>query len=302
MRNRSRWIVAILSAVLVCAGAAGSAADFLRIGVVTDVHVHDADSPVEKKVMTNYAERMTAFVDAMNAWPADIVIELGDLVNGAFVMGGAPGDMTRIAGLLDEAVTLLSPFYGPIHYVVGNHDLYNLSKDQFLSAVGKDETYYSFDLGGFHFVILDAEYNHPGEEDYDHVFMRVKCRIPRHEIEWLHSDLAGTTLPTIVCIHQPLDSSFDATAGGPPVVNNQEVRQVLSDSGVVIAVFQGHDHDNRYQQIDGIHYVTFAAMVDHTDPTSPTWAQVTLDPSAQTLIIEGTGVQADYALSFGATP
>ena len=270
----------------------------LRVGIITDVHVHDTNSPARGRVMTNYAERLTTFVDAMNEWPADVVIELGDLVNGAFVLGGAPGDPARIAGFLDEAVALLSRFDGPVHYVLGNHDLFDLSKDEFLTATGGDAKYYSFDRGGFHFVILDAEYNDPAGDDYDHVFMRVKCRIPTHELDWLRDDLARADLPAIVCVHQPIDSEFDVNAGGPPVVNNLEVRRLLSESGVVVAVFQGHAHDNVYQAIDGIHYVTFAAMVDRPDPTPPTWAQVTLDLESRTITIDGFGLQSDWELKF----
>jgi len=299
MGRRRRWLaVPLVLLVGFTLWVAVAATEPLRIGIIADVHVHDADSPVEQKVMTNYAERLTAFVGAMNAWPADAVIELGDLVNGAFVMGGSPGDMSRIAGLLDEAASLLSPLDSPIHYVLGNHDLYNLSKEEFLAAVGQEETYYSFDLGGFHFVIVDAEYNDPAGDDYDHVFMRVKCRIPQHELEWMRDDLGGTDLPTIVCVHQPFDSEFDATAGGPPVVNNDEVREMLSASGVVIAVLQGHDHENRYAEIDGIHYVTFAAMVDHTEPTPPTYARMTLDADTRTIRIDGFGLQDSYELPY----
>ncbi len=54
----------------------------LQIGIVTDVHAHDLNSPLEGKMMTSYPERLDAFIDAMTAWPADLVIELGDFVNG----------------------------------------------------------------------------------------------------------------------------------------------------------------------------------------------------------------------------
>ena len=299
MGIKLRWIsflIVLLIGVVFSLSVGGS--EPLRIGIVADVHAHDTDSPGESKVMTNYAERLTAFVDAMNAWPADMVIELGDLVNGAFVLAASYGDPTRIPQILDAAVALLSGFDGPVHYVLGNHDLYDLSKDEFLAAVGGDARYYSFDAGGFHFVILDAEYNDPGEDDYDHVFMRVKGRIPTHELEWLRDDLARTDMPTIVCVHQPIDSEFDEYAGGPPVANNHQVHQLLSESGVVVAVFQGHDHENRHAEIDGIHYVTFAAMVDHTEPTPPTWAQVILDLESRSITIEGFGLQSDWELRF----
>ena len=299
MGIKLRWIsflIVLLIGAVFSLSVGGS--EPLRIGIVADVHAHDTESPVEHKVMTNYAERLTVFVDAMNAWPADLVIELGDFVNGAFVLGADYGDPTRIGAILDDAVAVFSGLECPTHYVLGNHDMYDLSKDEFLAAVGQEEKYYSFDLGGFHFVIVDAEYNDPGEDDYDHVFMRVKCRIPQHELEWLRDDLAGTDLPTIVCVHQPLDPSFDPTAGGQAVVNQEEVRGILSESGVVIAVLQGHDHENRYVEIDGIHYVTFDAMVDHTEPTPPTWAQMSLDLESRTITIEGFGQQSDWELGF----
>ncbi len=293
--RRMAVVLLLLAVFAFCLPTVGD--EPLHVGIITDVHVQDTNSPARDRVMTNYAERLTAFVGAMNAWPADAIIELGDLVNGAFVMGGAPGDAARIAGFLDEAVALLSGFDGPIHYVLGNHDLFDLSKDEFLAAVGGDAKYYSFDLGGFHFVILDAEYD-PDGADYDHVFVRVKGFIPAPELDWLSADLAATTLPTIVCVHQPIDSEFDVLAGGPPIANNKDVQRVLRESGVVIAVLQGHDHENRYAEIDGIHYVTFDAMVDHTEPTPPTWAQVTLDLESRTITIEGFGLQSNRELGF----
>jgi len=298
MRSNLRWITVLsvlLTGVALWASVAGAAP--LRIGVITDVHVHDTDSPVEGKVMTNYAERLTAFVDAMNAWPADATIQLGDLVNGAFVMGGNLGDPTRIGTLLDGAVALLSELESPLYHVLGNHDLYDLSKPDVLAAMGLECSFYSFDLGGYHFAVLDAQHN-PDGTDYDHVFMRTKGFIPPVQLEWLVADLAATTLPTVVCVHQPIDSDFDALAGGPPIVNNKQVQQTLGQSGVVIAVLQGHDHENRYVEIDGIHYLTFAAMVDNTEPAPPTYARMTLDPETRTIRIEGFGLQESWELPY----
>ena len=66
----------------------------------------------------------------------------------------------------------------------------------------------------------------------------------------------------------------------------------------MIAVFQGHDHENRHVTIDGIHYVTFDAMVDHTEPVPPTYAQVTLDSDTRMIRIEGFGLQDSYELPY----
>ncbi|MFC2082927.1 metallophosphoesterase family protein [Candidatus Bipolaricaulota bacterium] len=295
MFHRTRLLLVL---ALVIVASLSLAAESVRIALFTDSHVHDIDSPAEGKVMTNYAERLGSFVEAANAWPADVAIELGDFINGAFVMGPGYGDPTRIPGILELGLASLEGLEAPMHFVLGNHDLYDLSKAEFLTAVGQEEAYYSFDLGGIHFVILDAEFNDPDESDFDHVFMRVKCRIPASEIAWLASDLAETDLPTVVFVHQPFDAEFDANAGGPPVVNNAEIRQLLSDSGVVIAVFQGHDHGNVYMEIDEIHYVTLAAMVDHTQPGPATWSQVSIDLESRVILIEGIGLQDSYELGF----
>jgi hypothetical protein len=61
-------------------------------------------------------------------------------------------------------------------------------------------------------------------------------------------------------------------------------------------VLQGHEHANEHQIIDGIHYITFEAMVDQGTPA--TWAQISLDPASQSMVIEGFGVQETYELTY----
>ena len=299
MNTRPRLLVSllVLALALVPYAAVAAEGDVIQLGIVTDVHVHDTNSPNEHKVMVNYAERVSLFVDAMNAWPADAVIQLGDFVNGAFVMGADLGDPARIPGLLDLGLAALNAFAGPIHHVIGNHDVYDLSKEAILAATGAESAVYSFDLGAFHVIVLDAQFNKDGE-DYGHIGWMVQGMIPAAQLEWLRQDLAASDKPTLVCIHQPLDVAFSLTAGGPPVFNRLEVQETLAADGDVIAVFQGHTHDFSVNTIDGIHYVTFAAMVDHDEPTPATWAAVTLDATARTIRIDGEGLNEDHELAF----
>ncbi|MCK5247543.1 metallophosphoesterase [Candidatus Bipolaricaulota bacterium] len=297
MFHRSRVLLVL---ALVIATGLSLTAEPVRVAVIADVHAHDANSPNEHKVMVNWAERVTAFVDVANDWPADAIVNLGDYVNGRFVMAGPDvdlGEAERIEGILIDAYAVLTAFDGPIHFVVGNHDVYDLSKEQILAVTGAESTYYSYDQGGIHFVILDAQYD-KNENDYGHIAWMVQGLIPTVEMEWLQADLAASELPTVVFIHQPLDSDFELMAGGPPVFNHLAVRATLAADDDVIAVFSGHDHDADYSEIDGIHYFTIAAMVDHDDPTPLTWAMVTIDAAARTLVIDGEGIQPDYDLSF----
>lgn len=300
--NRENILVVLLVGALMIAGvslvgvADGAATDVLHVGIFTDLHAHDTDSPAEHKVMTDYAERLQACVDAMNAWPADLVIELGDFVNGNFVMGAPIGDPARIPGILAQADAIYSGLDAPRYYVLGNHDVYDLSKDEFIAGSGADATYESFDRGAYHFVILDAQYNKKGA-DLSHAGWVVQGNIPAPELDWLKQDLAATDKPTIVCVHQRLDVDYDLLSGGPEILDNAAVKQVLVDSGVVIAVFQGHDHENAHSLIDGIHYVEFDQLADEEE-SAPSWAYVTLDPTARTITIKGVGDQSDLDLAY----
>ena len=180
--------------------------------------------------------------------------------------------------------------------------MYDLSKSQILAVTGSESTYYSFDLNGVHVVILDAQYD-KNEDDYSHVAWMVQGLVPTVEMDWLKADLAASGLPTVVFIHQPLDSDFALMAGGPPVFNHLAVRDVLAADGDVIAVFSGHDHDANYSEIDGIHYLTIAAMVDHDDPTPLTWAMVSIDVEAGTIFVDGPAPVAysSAGVGFAAT-
>lgn len=291
--------IAVLLVVVVCGllfADSSPTSMQVRLGIFADLHAHDTDSPGEAKVMTDYPERLSSCITAMNALPVDLVVELGDLVNGVFVIGEDLGEPARIPGILRDAEAIYAEFDGPRYYVLGNHDIYDLSKEEFLAQVNSASNYSSFDVKGYHFVILDAQYN-KSAEDLGHSGWVVQGNIPQFELEWLANDLASTNKPTIVFVHQPLDVDFDFLCGGPAISNTEQVKIILSDSGVVIAVFQGDKHENACSLIDGIHYVTFEALVNE-DETPPSWAYVTLDPETQLITIIGVGAQADYSLQY----
>jgi len=271
-----------------------AADDVVRFGLIADVHAHDLDSPLEGKWMSHTEERLTAFTTAMNEWEPDFVIELGDFVNGWVVLGAEPGDPARIPDILAWADGLYDQFDGPAYHVIGNHDVYNLDKTQYLDILGIDATYYSFDVEDYHFIVLDVQYAEDGS-DLAHTYTGVAGFVPEIELDWLKANLQASEQPTLVFVHQMLDD-FIEEWGRATVINQLELQQLFAEDGDVIAVFQGHDHENVHNVIDGIHYVTFEAMVDQYTP--PTWARISLDPASQSIVIEGFGVQASYELAY----
>jgi hypothetical protein len=84
----------------------------------------------------------------------------------------------------------------------------------------------------------------------------VKGGVPAAQLAWLEADLRKVEAKAIVFVHQRLDVTKQHT-----IKNAAAVRTVLEKSAKVIAVFQGHSHQNDYQEIAGIHYCTVADVL-----------------------------------------
>ena len=266
----------------------------VRFAVFTDLHAHDLDSPIEGKWMSHTADRLAAFVEAAHAAEAEFVVELGDFVNGWVVLGVDPGSPDRIPSILAWADGLLAAFDGPRYHVIGNHDVYNLDKTEYRMILEMAATQYSFDVGGVHFVALDVQFDDTGA-DLAHTYTGVAGSMPPQSVDWLRQDLARSNVPTVVFVHQRLDSTVEEW-GRPLIAHAEEIRAILREDGDVILVLQGHDHANSLSWIDGIPYVTLEALVDQDTP--PSWAHVIIDPDRGTIEIRGVGDQQDYDFTF----
>jgi alkaline phosphatase len=64
----------------------------------------------------------------------------------------------------------------------------------------------------------------------------------------------------------------------------------------VLAVFQGHSHQNDYREVGGIHYATLAAMVEGSGAASNGYSAATLRPDGS-LVLAGFRRQASYTWS-----
>lgn len=221
----------------------------LRAGLITDLHYADK-APSGTR---HYRETLAKLEEAADRFASEglsLLIELGDLIDAA-------DSVQTELGYLKTINQKYSAICSDRHYVLGNHCVDTLKKEEFLGEIGQKDSYYSFDHTGFHFVILDSCFRSDGTAYQRRNFQWTDANIPASELEWLRADLAATGLPTIVLAHQRLDVS---TNHG--VRNGDAVRRILEESGRVLAVFQGHSHQNDLKQINGIHYCTLAAMVE----------------------------------------
>jgi predicted phosphodiesterase len=239
-----------------------------RFGIFTDSHYANS-APRGIRYYKESISKMTECVELMNRQKVDFLIELGD-----FKDQDTPPNKNNTLLYLHIIESVFKQFKGPRYHVLGNHDLDNISKEEFANRVDNtkipvNSSFYAFDLRGLHFIVLDANFKSDGTDYGNGNFAWQDTNIPPAEIDWLKRDLKSTDKPAIVFIHQQLDGD------GEFCVNNaEEVRAILENSSKTFAVFQGHYHQGHYSQINGIHYYTLKAMVDGSGSHANAYALV----------------------------
>lgn len=224
----------------------------LKIGLVTDIHY--ADTP--DRGARNYRDSVPKLEEAvgqLHAHRIDFAVHGGDMIDA--LPDPTPESERRFLKQINRVFTRI---HSERHYVLGNHCVYSLTKPEFLETIGRPKSYYSFDKGLFHVVILDACYRQDGVDYGRRNFDYRDTEVPAAQQDWLAEDLKRTNRKTVVFVHQRLDlpvGSEDAIHSSP------QVRRVLEQSGKVIAVFMGHSHVNDYRAINDIHYCTLDAIV-----------------------------------------
>jgi alkaline phosphatase len=262
------------------AGQAG-ARPKVRFGLITDLHY--ADKPPAGT--RYYRETPTKLAEAAGRFRQDrpdFLVELGDLIDSS---GSVEADLDCLKRISGD----VSGVSEARHYVLGNHCVDVLTKDEFLGCVGQERSFYSFDSGGRHFVVLDACFRSDGEPYGRKNSKWTDANIPSHEVEWLRADLAGASTPVVVLAHQRLDVGRPYGVGNAP-----EIRGLLEGSGKVRAVFQGHSHKNDHREIAGVHYVTLVAMIEGSGAESNGYATVDLDEDGS-IRVHGFRKQQTYS-------
>lgn len=218
----------------------------LRFGLCADPH-HD--------IIPDGKERLQKFVSKAQAEQVDFILQLGDFC--------FPKIENR------SFLKIWQQFDGARYHVLGNHDMDISSKEETMDFWGMPNKYYAFDRGGYHFIVLDANYIRKDGiyQDYKHANFYIdssqRTFINEEQIRWLQEDLANTSLPTIIFSHQSLVN----TQSG--IKNRLEIQQILEESNrkagyqKVIACFNGHDHIDFSRTLNQIHYVEINSMSYH---------------------------------------
>lgn len=238
---------------------ADSAVDepILRVALMSDIHFAEKEPRINRYYKESLS-KLQAAAKTLEKQKLDFLVELGDFIDS---VGSVDGDKKNLRTVNDELAKIASLR----HYVLGNHCVETLTKEEFLAEVGQEKSYYSFDRNGYHFVVLDGTFRQDGIPYGRKNADWKDTKFPKEEIEWLKEDLADTKLPAILFLHQRLDlENLHAYS----VKNADEIRAVLEASEKVRLVVQGHYHKGDYKEIAAIPYCTLSAVIEGSGETN----------------------------------
>ena len=265
----------------------------VRFGFMTDSHYADRDV-AGTRYYRDSIPKMQEAIQELNSQNLDFLIHLGDFKDQG--PEAKPEDTLRY---LEAIEGVFQEFEGAKYHALGNHDVDSIRKETFLENIrntGQETTqnYYSFDAGGFHFIVLDANYDADGK---DHFFAEGSdwedANIPEKDLKWLRNDLAQNEKPKVVFCHHPL-YEFYKEGSKFHVTNYKAVQQILQESSWVVACLHGHVHKEDVTIIEGINYITRLGMVDYEGLENNSFSIVEL--TERQLKIEGYKRASDTKL------
>ena len=243
------------------------------------------------------AEGSEQALEAALASKPDLILTGGDLIFDSFATTKTRADeQWRIF----KGLMAASPVR--VEHCLGNHDLWGWNKDKSgatgdepdygmqkaLDELGLASSWRSFDLGGWHFVVLDSVMSDGGSG--------YRGRISEPQREWLEADLAANRLPTLVVSHIPIlsltplvwDSDFDRgdhgrVAGGEMHLDGPSLHKLFRSNGRVKLCLSGHMHLIDDCRIDGVTYCCDGAVCGawwkpDANFAAPTFASIELEP------------------------
>ena len=142
-------------------------------------------------------------------------------------------------------------FSQPTYHVIGNHDGERGDFADALKAYGLEKPYYSFDRGGYRFIVGDPNYflekgegktpKHFEKFNFHQALKRGEVEkvyfLPDEQMEWLRRTVAESPFPCVFFSHERLAS----------LKNGGEIREIFDAAnreipGKVRLVINGHDH------------------------------------------------------------
>jgi 3',5'-cyclic AMP phosphodiesterase CpdA len=299
----------------------GENQEAVRFGITSDAHLLGGMRP------DAHVANLNGFLREMERWRPDFIMDMGD-----FACQRGPGPTTQelhdsqLQGLREAWDTYTGAGL-PAYIAMGNHDvgwvsgedevigpgdLYaageghggeDITKGEWLEVTGMPGRYYSFEVKGARFIVLDGHSARPeASTDVGHDGVEGAYWIDDAQMDWVARELEAhrEAVKVVFCHeelhHTPLAGSGQGGSVPFPSVgkersyvdNGWELRRLFEADGKVAAAFAAHKHRSRWTVYGGVHYLTLAAL-----HWRESLAKVTL---SDRLVIEGAGGQWGFDL------
>lgn len=226
---------------------------------MTDIHVEP-----ERNAIAGFNKA----IDKVNELNPNFVITGGDLI-----MDALGQTYSRADSLYNIYDTLYKKINAPVYNTIGNHEVFGIyekggvlpdnpfyGKELYKKRI-HGETYYSFDMNNWHFMILDVIGYIPEKRYFGYV--------DSTQLEWIKSDLAkiDKSTPVVISVHIPLINTLKmptekSADEGIVVTNGLEVLKLFADYNLKL-VLQGHMHTIEEIIIKDVHFITCGAVSAH---------------------------------------
>jgi len=234
------------------------------------VHMTDMHVPPTRRGDKGY-EACVESVRALDPRPAFALMG-GDLaVDGNYTPKADFEEYIRLYKQVSDGLGI--PYYN----CMGNHDALgwsarrkvpaddpDIGKKMIMDRLAWERSYYSFDFGGWHFVVLDCI--HPVQAAHGPTY---EPRIGQEQLEWLAYDLgAAGGRPKVAVTHIAAFCNMGQLNGDPDrkamdghmvLWDTKELRTILERHNVK-ALLQGHSHRIEQYCMNDVWYLTSAAV------------------------------------------
>lgn len=269
--GRLRTLLVVLLLVLALLPSLHTQADaasvVVRVGIITDVHVGNQGSEA----------RLEDFVNVMNQWKPDFVIQLGDAATGYYA--DSTHTTYATAAELDRFRVIYDKLIMPHYWVAGNHDVDVVSIEDWKFHTGAISDQYVLNYGGMRFIVINTE-------------------IPAEQVVgFLEPQLSSGNITTIVFGHKPLytsNTTMNCMNGkdGELMLGADSVTQLLASSNNTKMYICGHLHQNDYVVENGIEYMALFGSLQYSGVQTNGFSALTFY-SDGSYYLKGYGGQMD---------
>ena len=222
----------------------------MRIGIFSDPHYSSQKITCGKRYNSRSLEKIQKAYGHFEDEGCDLVVCLGDLIDKESSVDIELENLRKISAIMKSCPS-------PTVCLMGNHDAFALSAEQFYTTLGIEPPSDMY-IDGKALIFLDACFFSdgasyaPGDTDWTDAFL------PNED--GLKEKLCRIDGNSYLFIHQNIDPSISEDHR---ISNSGSVLEIINQSHTVKAVFQGHYHPGARSSHDGVEYIALPAMCEN---------------------------------------